>query len=198
MVDGNYCVYKHTFPNGKVYIGITNDTNRRWDDGFGYQENKKMFRDIVLYGWRNISHEIIKNGICKAEATALERSMIRSYCNNGKENVYNIQCIPNQRLEWYDEVISEETILKYGKRFNELDDDWVDAYTRSGTYWKIEAKLNGINLVFSPELIGGYPTVRTIVFLYPYESMTFKEVNEWLFTKPEKNIDKRELLKKAI
>lgn len=33
-----YFLYKHTFPNGKVYIGITSRVNpeRRWLGGRGY------------------------------------------------------------------------------------------------------------------------------------------------------------------
>lgn len=34
----NYCVYKHTSPSGKVYIGITNQKpTRRWREGEGYR-----------------------------------------------------------------------------------------------------------------------------------------------------------------
>ena len=35
----NYCVYKHTAPNGKVYIGITGQSpEMRWRKGYGYKE----------------------------------------------------------------------------------------------------------------------------------------------------------------
>lgn len=30
--NNNFCVYKHTSPSGKCYIGITNqDLEKRWD-----------------------------------------------------------------------------------------------------------------------------------------------------------------------
>ena len=33
-----YSVYKHTFPNGKVYIGITKQNPlKRWRNGTGYK-----------------------------------------------------------------------------------------------------------------------------------------------------------------
>lgn len=32
-----FCVYKHLFPNGKCYIGITSmSPNKRWNNGHGY------------------------------------------------------------------------------------------------------------------------------------------------------------------
>lgn len=34
-----YCVYKHTTPNGKVYIGITSKNPlKRWNNGIGYSK----------------------------------------------------------------------------------------------------------------------------------------------------------------
>lgn len=55
-----YIVYKHTCPNGKVYIGMTGlDLEKRWKDGFGYEDNRAFFHDIVKYGWDNIGHEIL-------------------------------------------------------------------------------------------------------------------------------------------
>lgn len=34
----NYCVYKHTTPSKKVYIGMTGqDPEKRWRNGSGYK-----------------------------------------------------------------------------------------------------------------------------------------------------------------
>ena len=39
-MQNNFCVYKHTCPNGKVYIGITGKKPKhRWGkDGSGYKK----------------------------------------------------------------------------------------------------------------------------------------------------------------
>ena len=56
-----YYVYKHIFPNNKIYIGrTTTELNQRWQSGFGYESNEKMFKDIVKYGWDNIKHKFIE------------------------------------------------------------------------------------------------------------------------------------------
>ncbi len=44
----NYPVYKHTSPDNKVYIGLTSvPLAERWDNGFGYEQQPKFFREIV-------------------------------------------------------------------------------------------------------------------------------------------------------
>ena len=64
-----YTVYKHTCPNGKVYIGITKQKpERRWGiNGRGYKENEYFYRAIQKYGWQNIKHEIIAEGLTEEE-----------------------------------------------------------------------------------------------------------------------------------
>ena len=43
--ENNYIVYKHTAPNGKVYIGITKKApNDRWASGFGYETQIYVIR----------------------------------------------------------------------------------------------------------------------------------------------------------
>lgn len=54
-----FYLYVHTVPNGKCYIGMTNDISRRWNGGKGYFENKDFTKDIELFGWDNIKHEVI-------------------------------------------------------------------------------------------------------------------------------------------
>lgn len=59
----NYVVYKHTFPNGKVYIGITKQKRvlYRWSsNGAKYKTQPVMINVIMKYGWINIKHEIIE------------------------------------------------------------------------------------------------------------------------------------------
>ena len=64
-----YLIYKHTSPDGKVYIGITkNLPNARWNEGAGYETQKKFYKAIQTYGWINFKHEIIAAGLSENEA----------------------------------------------------------------------------------------------------------------------------------
>lgn len=87
-----YKVYKHTFPNGKVYIGITKlDIFNRWRDGKGYKNQTLMFRAICKYGWKNIKHEILFTDLTKEEAEQKEIELIAYYKSNQKEFGYNVE-----------------------------------------------------------------------------------------------------------
>ena len=87
----NYCVYKHTSPSGKVYIGITGQTpERRWQGGMGYRRNEYFLRAILKYGWENFSHEILHSGLTREEACAAEVALIAAYRSNEKARGYNI------------------------------------------------------------------------------------------------------------
>ena len=66
--DKIYCVYKHTNKfNGKVYIGITSQQpEKRWKNGYGYEGNEYFYRAIQKYGWNDgFNHEIIVSGLTK-------------------------------------------------------------------------------------------------------------------------------------
>lgn len=76
-----HCIYKHTFPDGKVYIGqtISGQEEERWHDGVGYYGQKTVFRAIVKFGWDNIKHEILMDGMTAEEADEAEHKLIREY-----------------------------------------------------------------------------------------------------------------------
>ena len=58
IAENNYKVYKHTTPNGKVYIGITcQDPQKRWGYGCNYKNQRYFSTAIKKYGWDNITHE---------------------------------------------------------------------------------------------------------------------------------------------
>ena len=91
LLQETYCVYIHIFPNNKVYIGMTSDIKRRWDNGLGYQENENMFNDILKYGWDNIEHKILKDNLSYAEAIKLENEKIIEYNSYNKKCGYNVK-----------------------------------------------------------------------------------------------------------
>jgi len=92
MIQGNnYCVYKHTTPSGKVYIGITKqDVNKRWKNGKGYELCTAFYRAILKYGWENIKHEILIEGLTEKEACALEVELIAEYNSADPQCGYNL------------------------------------------------------------------------------------------------------------
>ena len=115
-----YTVYKHTFPNNKVYIGITcQKPERRWrKDGSGYYRIKNnilgqplVWRAIQKYGWKNVQHDILNEVETKEEAERLERYYITEiYHSNKVDKGYNIQNGGNYRGK-----LTEETKNKISK-----------------------------------------------------------------------------------
>ena len=88
---GNYCVYKHTSPSGKVYIGITHKEPReRWKNGLGYRTQKRFYRAIVKYGWDSFTHEILFSGLSEQEAKDKEVALIAIYESSDKSHGYNV------------------------------------------------------------------------------------------------------------
>ena len=79
----NYCVYKHTSPSGKVYVGITKlKPKYRWNNGKGYTRTDEQIlfkRAIIKYGWDNFTHTIILDNVSELEAKYTERYLIRWY-----------------------------------------------------------------------------------------------------------------------
>lgn len=87
-----FIVYKHTSPNGKVYIGLTGrkNVNLRWCNGLGYSGNKHFTNAIKKYGWDNFQHEIIKTDLSFDEACEWEIKLIAEYKANNPKYGYNI------------------------------------------------------------------------------------------------------------
>lgn len=85
MKNKKFCVYIHLFPNGKRYIGITSKRpNARWENGAGYKEGSPMRNAINKYGWNNIKHIILFEGLTQEEACDKEVEPIAKY----KTNIY--------------------------------------------------------------------------------------------------------------
>lgn len=90
MGNNDYCVYIHTTPSEKVYIGITNQkvTHRWGKDGNNYDH--QVFGNAVRkYGWENIKHEILFDGLSLEEAEKKERELIAQYNATDRHCGYN-------------------------------------------------------------------------------------------------------------
>lgn len=89
-VAKTYIVYKHIFPNNKIYIGITSQTPKnRFDNGNGYKTNP-MKRAIKKYGWENVRHEILFENLTKAQAEQKEIELIKQFNSNNIKFGYNV------------------------------------------------------------------------------------------------------------
>lgn len=89
--EKRYCVYKHTSPNDKVYIGITYmKPEKRWNNGLGYKKNTYFWRAIQKYGWNNFAHEILYDNLSQEEACSKEIELIQFYDSTNKEKGYNL------------------------------------------------------------------------------------------------------------
>lgn len=91
-----YLVYKHTDPNGKVYIGITqNHPQTRWNEGGGYESQNKFYKAIQKYGWINFDHEILDASLTKDEAIELENKYILEFKSYDAKYGYNTRVDSN-------------------------------------------------------------------------------------------------------
>ena len=102
MEDKKWILYRHISPSGKVYIGITGNSNvkHRWCNGSSYKGCPCFHNAILKYGWFNITHEVLFENLSKERAERLEIELIRHYKNlnisynitNGGEGTLGIPC----------------------------------------------------------------------------------------------------------
>lgn len=89
---GNYVVYVHQNRiNGKRYIGITNNTLKRWcGAGKRYQQCPRFWSAIQKYGWENFTHEVLETGLTLEEANMREQFYIAKYRSYESTYGYNL------------------------------------------------------------------------------------------------------------
>lgn len=97
MNNDGYCVYMHVVPKeisgyvfDKRYIGITSrKPEDRWGkDGENYQR-QIFWNAIQKYGWNNIQHIILYEGLSKEDASRKEVELIEKYETRLGEKGYN-------------------------------------------------------------------------------------------------------------
>lgn len=123
----NYKVYKHTAPNGKVYIGITKlDVNRRWQNGENYKTSKHFYNAVKKYGWENIKHEILYSGLSRIDAENKEIELIKEYDSTNPKKGYNIEPggnTPEMSEETRAKISKALKGKKYKKRRNHTEEE---------------------------------------------------------------------------
>jgi group I intron endonuclease len=122
---GEYSVYIHTFPNGKVYIGITaRNPIKRWGyNGKAYRYQPLVYSAILKYGWDNIKHEILFTNLTQEEAEQKEIELIAQYDSTNHDYGYNIEC-------------GGSTIGKHSKETREKISQALKNHTRSESHCK--------------------------------------------------------------
>ena len=140
----NYCVYKHTATNGKVYIGITNnDPKKRWDSGHGYYRQAHFWNAIQKYGWKNIEHEIIFSGLTREEAFQFEIKLIKQYDSSNPQKGYNLST--GGKGGSTGTILSQETRLKMSKSRTGTKHPMYGKHHTDDTKKKISEKFSGEN-----------------------------------------------------
>ena len=122
-----YTVYQHrNLKNGKSYVGMTSRKPKyRWNNGNGYKNNSKMWKDIQNSDWnKDWEHNIIGKFEDKQEALNLEEMFIWLFDSTNEG--YNTSAYSShscKHLEESKRKISEantgEKAYWYGKHFSE-------------------------------------------------------------------------------
>lgn len=84
----SYCVYKLTFPNNKMYIGITNNFKHRMSQHKSNKKKNKLTNAIKKYGFDNCKKEILICCLTKEKACEFEINFIKQF--DSIKNGYNI------------------------------------------------------------------------------------------------------------
>lgn len=110
--DNNDVLYLHITPSGKKYFGVTcKRPERRWANGHGYKSNPHFWRAIEKYGWNNITHVILADGLTPDEADSLEIFFIALYDTINPSKGYN----QDRGGRGKNKRMSEETKQKIGE-----------------------------------------------------------------------------------
>ena len=160
-MENNYSVYVHRTPDGMYYAGVSKNVKNRWQAG--QYKDSSLWPYIEQYGFDNIEHAVVVDGVDRETALRLEDMLIQMYHSFGKGinrqrsglvTVINKQAYQNeyQRNRYannkeYSDRIRQREREKYknseyaeqkrqyqrDKRAN--DPEWVDNKRKYGRQW---------------------------------------------------------------
>ncbi len=84
-----YRVYKLTFPDGMIYVGMTKQSIKTRVYS-GYRHNQNMCNAIAKYGMSNIQMDTLADNLTVQEADKLEIYYIQKYNSTNPDVGYNI------------------------------------------------------------------------------------------------------------
>ena len=124
-MNEKFKVYVHVFPNGKRYVGITQQKlNRRWRNGRAYSANVRMTNAINRYGWENIEHIVLYSDLSMEEAERTEKRLIREW--NLMDERYGYNYAEGGTHPNHSEKTKEKIGLKSkGRRHSEEFKEWI-------------------------------------------------------------------------
>lgn len=111
ICNKRYFIYKHTNPEGKIYIGITQKLPYdRWKNGGGYKGQKRLYEAILKDPWEKWEHEILDCNLTREEAIKMENDYILFYKSYMKEYGFNTTVNKPKSL-----LINEDVFDKWQK-----------------------------------------------------------------------------------
>ena len=105
----DYKVYCHTAPNGKRYVGISNNPEKRWNNGEGYIKNYLFYRAIKKYGWDAFKHEILYDNLTLKQAGELEKKIINEWNLLNPQYGYNLREGGNGKFSEYSRYLMSKS-----------------------------------------------------------------------------------------
>ena len=166
-MNDSYCLYMHTFPNNKKYIGITKQkTSKRWSNGKHYK-SQVVGRAIQKYGWDNIKHEILFSNLTKEQAMEYEQNLIKKYKTNQKKYGYNKSI--GGEIGRKDNYMCEEAIQFINNSYTKSYDEYKKIYE----WWKWLCKDELESKVFN----GAFNYVNNIAKKIGFKIEDYDKVN---------------------
>lgn len=98
-----YCVYKLTFPNGKLYFGITVDFKKRMRSHKHCSVvggSSPIKNAIHKYGWDSITQTILAENLSPEQAYEMERKLIKKHKTQDFAIGYNVADGGRTNLGW--------------------------------------------------------------------------------------------------
>lgn len=86
-----YTLYCHVSPSNKKYIGISNNPEKRWNNGKGYNKNYLFKRAIDKYGWNSFKHIILLKHLSIEQAKFFEKFLIATLNLTNPQYGYNLR-----------------------------------------------------------------------------------------------------------
>ena len=66
--------------NNKKYVGVTSQRpHERWQNGKHYERHRKLYADVLKYGWDNFEKEILYENLTPEQAAEKEKELIKEW-----------------------------------------------------------------------------------------------------------------------